>query len=63
MSENDLQNGKNASQRARSYVAKELRQMANGFGDYNCFAGVSPWIKNIWHAAADLLEEEEGTDP
>jgi hypothetical protein len=32
--------------------------MAAGIGPYRQFTYTSPWIKNIWSAAADLLENE-----
>lgn len=38
-------------------VADELRKMIAGEGEYKCFTYTSPRIKNVWAAAADLLDE------
>ncbi|MEJ0063501.1 MAG: hypothetical protein WDO70_09995 [Alphaproteobacteria bacterium] len=39
-------------------IARELRLMAAAKDDiYKRFRTASPWIKNVWHAAADMLEE------
>lgn len=40
-------------------IAKELRMMAAGEGRYQRFTYISPWIKNIWNAAADIIEDYE----
>lgn len=39
------------------HIAAELRLMADGQGRYSRFALVTPSIKNIWRAAADMLED------
>jgi hypothetical protein len=44
--------------KTKTCVARELRRMAAGIGPYRQFTYTSPWIKNIWSAAADLLENE-----
>lgn len=38
-------------------IAAELRLMAVGDDRYHRFTYISPWIKNIWNAAADIIEE------
>lgn len=44
--------------RTRAVVARELRAMAAAEGrPYRLFAHIDPWIKNIWLAAAELLED------
>lgn len=37
-------------------IAAELRLMAAGDDLYSRFTYTSPWIKNIWNAAADIIE-------
>lgn len=37
-------------------IAAELRLMAAGEDLYHRFTYTSPWIKNIWNAAADIIE-------
>lgn len=39
-------------------VIGELRMMAEGVGKYGVFRGVSQWTRNIWYAAAEMLENE-----
>lgn len=39
-------------------IAAELRLMAAGDDRYSRFTYMSPWIKNIWSAAADIIEEQ-----
>jgi hypothetical protein len=39
-------------------IAAELRLMAAGDDRYSRFTYMSPWIKNIWNAAADIIEEQ-----
>lgn len=38
-------------------IAAELRLMAAGDDRYQRFTYMSPWIKNIWNAAADIIED------
>lgn len=38
-------------------IAAELRLMAAGDDRYHELETQSPWIKNIWNAAADIIEE------
>jgi hypothetical protein len=38
-------------------IAAELRLMAAGDDRYSRFTYMSPWIKNIWNAAADIIED------
>ncbi|MGE0251884.1 MAG: hypothetical protein AB7G80_01360 [Dongiaceae bacterium] len=38
-------------------IAAELRLMAAGEDRYSRFTYMSPWIKNIWNAAADIIED------
>lgn len=40
-----------------SHIALELRRMADADPSYRCFTYASPMIKNVWRAAADLLEK------
>ncbi len=41
---------------SRREVAAQLRAMAAGAAPYARFTYTSPWIKNIWRAAADMLD-------
>ena len=45
------------AQNPQKAVADELRKMVAGEGEYKCFTYTSPRIKNVWMAAADLLDE------
>lgn len=38
-------------------IAAELRLMAAGEDRYSRFTYMSPWIKNIWNAAADIIDD------
>lgn len=38
-------------------IVAELRKMADGREEYRKFLYTSKWIKNIWRAAADMIEE------
>lgn len=38
-------------------VLQQLRRMAAGEAPYKELADTSPWTKNIWEAAAALIEE------
>lgn len=42
---------------APEVIAEELRMMAAGEDRYQRFTYISPWIKNIWNAAADIIED------
>jgi hypothetical protein len=44
---------------APKIIARQLRLMAAAESQYEIFAFVSPWIKNIWNAAADVIEHYE----
>ncbi len=37
-------------------VIRELRMMAEGVDRYSGFKGASQWTKNVWYAAAEMLE-------
>ncbi len=37
-------------------VINELRKMAEGVDRYTAFKGASQWTKNVWYAAAEMLE-------
>lgn len=39
-------------------VIRELRMMAEGIDRYSAFRGVSEWTRNIWYAAAEMLEQQ-----
>ncbi len=56
---NPMQDGLDAVPDASKTVAKELRMMAAGEDRYQRFTDISPWIKNIWNAAADIIEDRE----
>lgn len=43
----------------KKLVALELRRMAKGEEPYRRFTYTSYWIKNVWRAAADLLDPPE----
>lgn len=38
-------------------VIRELRMMAEGTDRYSAFKGTSEWTKNVWYAAAEMLEQ------
>ncbi len=38
-------------------VIGELRMMAEGVGRYSGFKGASEWTRNVWYAAAEMLEQ------
>lgn len=44
---------------ARSVVVTHLRRMADDADPYRRFTYLSPWIKNIWRAAAGLLDKQD----
>ncbi|MDD9900593.1 MAG: hypothetical protein OXT65_06405 [Alphaproteobacteria bacterium] len=44
---------------ARLHIAEELKAMADGGAAYPEFADVSPYVKNIWWAAAELLKRDD----
>lgn len=48
-----------AVQDSREYIIKELRAMAAAEQDYKRFTYMSRWVKNIWNAAADMLENDD----
>lgn len=45
--------------KAPQIIADQLRMMANAELQYAGFADISPWIKNIWYVAAELIENYE----
>lgn len=51
-----LQAGLEAAANSPEIIAAELRLMAAGDDRYSRFTYMSPWIKNIWNAAADIIE-------
>lgn len=53
-----LQAGLDAVPDSPMIIAAELRLMAAGDDRYSRFTYMSPWIKNIWNAAADIIEEQ-----
>ncbi len=53
-----LQAGLDAVKDTPAVIAAELRLMAAGEDRYSRFTYMSPWIKNIWNAAADIIEEQ-----
>ena len=44
---------------ASSSVALELRRMADGVYPYGRFKDISPMIRNVWYAAAELLDPQD----
>ena len=52
-----LQAGLDSVADSPAIIAAELRLMAAGEDRYSRFTYISPWIKNIWNAAADVIEE------
>lgn len=56
---NPMQDALDSLPDASKTVAKELRMMAAGEDRYQRFTYISPWIKNIWNAAADIIEDYE----
>ena len=59
MEDDSLKKGLRAIPKTRKILVKELRDMATAATtDYRQFAYIPPWIRNIWHAAADMLEED-----
>lgn len=42
----------------RAIIARELRRMAAAEGPYKRFTYLTPRIKAIWGAAADIIEED-----
>lgn len=54
--ETPLQAGLEAAANSPESIAAELRLMAAGDDRYSRFTYMSPWIKNIWNAAADIIE-------
>lgn len=53
-----LQTGLDAVPDSPLIIAAELRLMATADDRYSRLACMSPWIKNIWNAAADIIEEQ-----
>lgn len=56
---NPMQDALDSVPEASKVVARELRMMAAGEDHYRRFTYTSPWIKNIWNAAADIIEDYE----
>ncbi len=56
---NPMQDALDSVPDASKIVVKQLRMMAAGEAQYQRFTYMSPWIKNIWNAAADIIEEQE----
>lgn len=52
-----MQAGLEAVPNSPAIIAAELRLMAAGDDRYSRFTYMSPWIKNIWNAAADIIED------
>lgn len=52
-----LESGLESVENTPAIIAAELRLMAAGDDRYSRFTYMSPWIKNIWNAAADIIEE------
>lgn len=55
-----MKSGLEAVEQTSELIAKELRLMAAAQGkEYKKFTYTSPWIKNIWSAAADIIEGQD----
>ncbi len=52
-----LQSAFDAVPETPAIIVRELRAMAMAEGEYHRFAYLSARIKNIWRAAADLIED------
>lgn len=52
-----FQAGLDGAANSAEIIAAELRLMAAGDDRYSRFTYMSPWIKNIWNAAADIIED------
>lgn len=52
-----MQAGLEGAANSPAIIAAELRLMAAGEDRYSRFTYMSPWIKNIWNAAADIIED------
>lgn len=52
-----MQAGLEAVPNSPAIIVAELRLMAAGDDRYSRFTYISPWIKNIWNAAADIIED------
>lgn len=52
-----FQEGLNSVTDTAETLVAALRAMAAGEGEYSRFQYVSPWIRNIWRAAADWIEQ------
>lgn len=52
-----MQAGLEGAANSPAIIAAELRLMATGDDRYSRFTYMSPWIKNIWNAAADIIED------
>ncbi len=52
-----FQAGLDGAANSAEIIAAELRLMAAGDDRYSRFTYISPWIKNIWNAAADIIED------
>lgn len=53
---NPMRAGLEGAANTPEIIAAELRMMAAGEDLYHRFTYTSPWIKNIWNAAADIIE-------
>lgn len=55
----NLEEALRASSDPAPFVVRHLRMMVSGTPPYQLFINVSPMIKNIWAAAADIIEHRE----
>ena len=51
-----FQAGLDGAANSAEIIAAELRLMAAGDDRYSRFTFISPWIKNNWNAASDIIE-------
>jgi hypothetical protein len=59
MTDDSLQAALERVPNASEIIVRELRMMAAGEAQYDIPAFVSPWVKNVWQAAADIIEHSE----
>lgn len=53
---NNLHTALASVEEGREYIVQELRAMAAAEREYKRFTYMSKWVKNIWNAAADIIE-------
>lgn len=54
--DDSIEQALNAVTQTQQHIIQQLRRMAAGDFQYQSLLFVSPEIKNIWNAAADIIE-------